>query len=430
MKIKGNKQTKEILLGFLSSNLGILSSRFLGMIREVLIAHYFGANYKTDAFFLAWKIPNIFRRVLGEGGLNPILIPFFSKRKYRALIGTLFLYISLVSLGVALLLSLFSPQLVSLFSSKNADREFIHSAIDYLRILSFYIFFASINAFFMSFLQYKEKFFISYTSQTLFNAVLILFLILFHNSLGVWALVIGSLVGGFFQVVYLGFWSFYYKIPLKPITCRFHKGVKRFFKHLIPSLGSTGIGQISTLAEAFFATFYGEGILSSLYYAYRLYQFPASLLGVSLSNLILSKISKENNTQNFRRWEIFGIPFLLSAPVSLFLFFCAEPIIKLLYYHGAFSEKALKNVEIFLKIYSFGLPFFAMYRVALNKLYVKSKYFLAFIISFLWFITEILVAGIGIFIFNAPAWIIPISSVAGTILAFLAVVFLIQILIK
>ena len=82
MKIKGNKQTREILLGFLSSNLGILSSRFLGMIREVLIAHYFGANYKTDAFFLAWKIPNIFRRVLGEGGLNPILIPFFSKRKF------------------------------------------------------------------------------------------------------------------------------------------------------------------------------------------------------------------------------------------------------------------------------------------------------------------------------------------------------------
>jgi len=280
---------KRIASRSLSAAASIFLSRVLGFVREVLTAAFFGANHLTDAFFLAWKVPNIFRRVLGEGALEKVFIPYLRNTEgeefKRAVLG----YLLLLSSLVVLLLFLFAPYVVELFSH-SSDRVFLEKATFFLRYLSLYLLFAFLNAYFSALLQFKGKFFKPYLSQAIFNLTLIVFVLLFHEGLGIFSLVLGALLGGLAQVVYIllvaGAEGVLVLPSLKP-----HPRLGSFFKNLIPSFASAGVGQLATLVEVYLATAVGGGVLSALYYAFRLFQLPISLVGVAVGRVALTELS-------------------------------------------------------------------------------------------------------------------------------------------
>jgi len=408
---------EKLLRGSITSALGIGISRILGLVREVLTASFFGANLQTDAFFLAWKIPNIFRRILGEGGFNPIIIPTLgrlSEEERKTYLSALFFYIALTSLAVSVILSLSAPFIVELISHETA-KGFLENAILYLRLLSFYLFFASLNAFFMSFLQFKGKFFASYLSQAIFNLTVIGFILLFHPRWGILSIVYGALVGGLLQVLFV---FYLYKKHGGELFLNTHPlgEVKNFFKKLVPQIGSAGIGHLSTLVEAFFATAVGGGILSSLYYAMRIFQLGVSLVSVSLTNVSLSEVSK--NKENALR-EGLKLAILLSVPASLGLFILSRDITEVIYRHGVFGEADTQRVSLYLSLYSLGLVPLTLFQVAKVKLYKSGKLEKAFLYSLLWFGVEITVAGVGIFLFHLGGWVIALSYTLGVSLTFL-----------
>jgi putative peptidoglycan lipid II flippase len=412
---------KTLLKSSILSALGIGTSRILGLIREILTAAYFGAGWHTDAFFLAWKIPNIFRRVLGEGAFNPIIIPTLGKLKEKdreTYLSSLFFYICLTSLVISILLNLSAPYIVELLSSEH-NREFIQSATNYLRYLSCYLVFATLNAFFMSYIQFRGRFFVSYLSQAIFNLTVIGFLILFHNSLGLFSLVSGALVGGFLQIAFI--YYFARDLKLKPIF-ELTKEVKYFFRKLIPQIGSAGVGHLSTLIEAFFATAVGGGILSALYYAMRIFQLGVSLITVALSNVGITEVSKTENKEKALR-ESLELALKLSVPASIGLFLLSKPITEVIYQHGIFKAEDTQKVALYLSLYSLGLVPYTLFQVSKIKLYQIGKLERAFLYSLLWFFIEALTSAIGIFLFHFGGWIISFSYTFGVLVTFLIFLF-------
>lgn len=402
----------------LSSLFSILSSRVLGFFREVLTAYYFGASVQTDAFFLAWKIPNIFRRVLAEGALEKIFLPLLKEGFDENFVRSVFFWLFVSSLGVSFAVFLSADWLISLISSKG-----VGLGADLLRYLIFYLPFAVVSAYFSALFQYRKHFFFAYFSSALFNLTAIVFLLLFAEYWGIWALVWGVLFGGLVQLLFSLALGLKFKVLFPPKAGIDFK-VKKFFKNLLPSVGSMGVGQLSTLAEAFFAMHAGGGVLSSLYYAFRLLQLPVSVIGVSVSRVGLSFLTDAGGiySKNPRELEFTlkrnllrgaEIALFFAIPAVLGLLTLAEPIVNLVYQRGAFDLSDTRRVALYLQIYSLGLPPSVLYPLVANVFYIKERFYLGFFLSTVWLLTELTVPSIGLFVFNLGGWIIAFAYTLG-----------------
>ena len=398
----------------------------MGFFREVLVAYYFGAGALTDAFFLAWKIPNIFRRVLGEGALEKVFLPLLKGHFDRDFTRRVFFHLLVSSLGVSLLIALLSEEIVGLIAPPGGDIEFASHLLGYL---AFYLPFAVLSAFFSALLQYKKRFFLAYFSSALFNLTAIAFLLLFARSWGVYALVAGVLAGGMVQLLFSALVAYRFNL-LFPPQAGIDDKVKEFFKNLLPSLGSLGVGQLSTLAEAFFATRSGVGVLSALYYAFRLFQLPVSVIGVSSSRVSLSYLatagdifSKDPRRLEFtlKKYLIKGgeVALFFAVPALIGLLLFAEPIVKLVYQRGAFSTEDAHKVALYLQLYALGLPAAALQPLAANIFYIKERFYSVFLLSSVWLLVELLLPAVGLFYLHLGGWIIALAYSAGAWSSFL-----------
>jgi putative peptidoglycan lipid II flippase len=268
----------------------------------------------------------------------------------------------------------------------------------------------------MSILQFKGEYFVSYLSQAVFNLTVIVFILLFHSELGIFSIVYGALVGGFLQVLFV---FYFFKKLGGEIYFDFYpyRRVKNFFKNLLPQVGSTGIGHLSTLAEAFFATAVGGGILSSLYYAMRIFQLGVSFVSVSLKNVSLSEISKEKGKDKHTLRESLKLGILLSVPAAIGLFILSEDIVKVIYQHGIFNENNTQRVALFLSVYSFGLVPYTLFEIGKSKLFKEEKYWKAFKYSSVWFFVEVPIAAIGVFLLKLGGVAIAFSYTFGIFVA-------------
>ena len=401
--------------------MGIFSSRILGFLREVLTAYYFGAGGLTDAFFLAWKIPNIFRRVLGEGALEKVFLPLlregFEERFVRSVLGSLLSS----SLLLVLLISSLSEDIVKIVSPER-EEFFLKTASEYLALLIFYLPFAVLNAYYAALLQYRGAFFLSYLSSAIFNLTVIFFILLFAKTLGVKSLIFGVLSGGFLQVLYITLLARLKGVFYLP-SFEIGEKLKRFFKNLIPSFASAGIGQFSTLVEAFYATSVGLGVLSSLYYAFRLFQLPVSLIGVASSRVGLVYISRVKRGFNFglKKYVLKSseMALFLAIPVSVSAFVYAEEVVKLVYQRGAFSLEDTQRVALFLKLYSLGIPAVVLNSNVSNIYYATGRFYTAFFLSLSWLASEILIPFLGIYLLNFGGWVIALAHSVGAWSSFL-----------
>ena len=345
-------------------------SRVLGFVRDAIIARVFGAGLMTDAFFVAFKIPNLLRRLFAEGAFSQAFVPILAEYKNRrgqeatrALIdhisGVLALALMVVTaIGVAA-----APILIYLIAPGFSESpEKFGLTVDLLRITFPYILFISLTALAAGVLNTYSRFSIPALTPALLNVSFIVFALWLAPYFDppvlalAWAVLIGGILQLAFQVPQLA------RLKVLP---RFRpdfrdEGVRRVLRQMGPAVFGVSIAQLSLVINNIFASFLLTGSVSWLYYADRLMEFPMGLLGVALGTILLPSLSKHHATQSnedYSRLLDWGLrmTMLLAVPAAVALALLAVPLVSTLFQYGAFSETDTLMTRSAVIAYSVGL---------------------------------------------------------------------------
>ena len=351
-------------------------SRLLGYLRDVLIAIFLGTSLLADVFFVAFRIPNTFRRLFAEGTFNAAFVPSYtselikSKTKSQKFANQIFNLLSLSLFFLVLFIELFMPIFVGLIApgfTKNTDK--IELAITLTRITFPFLIFVSLSSFFGAILNSHNKFAAASAAPIILNIVLISVLF-FGNYLNddlIYFLSWGVSIAGLLQLIFLyQFVKKFYVIKLD-FKIKITDKVKFFFKKLLPSIFSSGVTQINVLVGTIIASFQSSAV-SYLYYADRIYQINLAIAGIAIGVVVLPQLSKHVflkkkkkilNIQN----KALEISMFLSLPATAALFVGSNEIISALFGYGSFSEQAVLNSSKALYYFGLGLPAFALIKV-------------------------------------------------------------------
>ncbi|WP_064590933.1 murein biosynthesis integral membrane protein MurJ [Streptobacillus moniliformis] len=345
-------------------------SRILGLIREIVIAAFFGATGHTDAYFASSRIANFFTTLLGEGSLGTAFIPIYNEIKEEnnleranSFVFNLTNLIVSFSFTISLFTALFSDFTLK-YILKFKDAEMIVTASILLKIMSFYLVFISVSGLISSLLNNYGKFYISTLVGVVFNLTIIIGALLTKNSLGIYGLGISFLLSGLFQVL-IQLPSFLKILKTYKFTFDYKdKYVKKFFLLMIPTLVGIFGYQINELVDTAFAGSLKLGTISAINYASRLYLLPIGVFAISLSVVIFPDLSKsvlKKNNELFKTTIERGMNLLaiLIIPSSLGLIYYSREIITLLFNRGKFTLESVELTSEILEIYAIGLIFFS-----------------------------------------------------------------------
>ena len=364
-----------------------LLSRVLGFVRDLIVARVFGADAGTDAFFVAFKIPNFLRRLFAEGAFAmafvPVLNEYKQQRGFAALkgfvdnvAGTLGAVLAAVTaLGV-----LSAPVLVLVFAPGfAADPSQRMLAADMLRLTFPYLLFISLTAFAGGILNTYERFGVPAFTPVLLNLSLIACALWLAPQLErpIVALAWGVLIAGIAQLSFqLPFLARLRLLPRPRLRPR-DEGVRRILRLMVPALFGVSVTQISLLIDTLLASFLVTGSISWLYYSDRLMEFPLGILGVALGTVILPKLSRQHAAQSPQafsetldwalRWVL-----LLGLPAAVGLFVLSGPMIATLFFSGAFTVHDVLMAERSLMAYSLGLVAFMGIKVLAPGFYSRQ----------------------------------------------------------
>ena len=398
-----------------------LISRLLGYARDILIAVFLGAGPLADAFFVAFRIPNTFRRLFSEGTFNAAFVPSYSselnsgKIKSNNFANEVFNLLFLSLLILVFLAQIFMPVLVSLIAPGFIDdKEKISLAINLTRITFPFLMFVSLASFFSAILNSHNRFAEAAAAPIILNIVLIIVL-LFSRSLNdrlVYYLSYAVTFAGLFQLIFLYFFvSKYFKFKFN-FKLNTNNKVKFFFKKLLPSIFSSGVTQINILVGTIIASFQASAV-SYLYYADRIYQINLAIAGIAISVVMLPKLSKYISQKNKKKIDLIQnkaleLSLFLSLPASIALVIASEEIISALFGYGQFNESSVLNSAKALYFFSLGLPAFAMIKVFSNFFFANHNTKTPFYISVASVLLNIL---ISLYFFKTIGFIIiPIAT--------------------
>ncbi|MFT5592329.1 MAG: putative peptidoglycan lipid II flippase [Oceanicoccus sp.] len=360
-----------------------LLSRVLGLARDVLVASYFGA--RADAFFVAFKIPNFFRRLFAEGAFSVAFVPVLSEYKVqerdvkslvKAVSGTLLAIIgpfTILAVAAAPLLTwVFAPGFAS-----NPAKFALTSEL--LRITFPYLLLISLTAFYGSVLNTYGNFAIPAVTPVLLNLCLILatyyFTPWFNEPL--MALAWGVMLAG---VVQLGFQlPFVMKLGLLalPKPAFADSGVKRILVLMVPALFGVSVSQINLLLDVLLASFLESGSVSWLYYSDRLAQLPLGVFAIAIAVVILPSLSQKHaaqNQQQFSQTLDWGLRMvlLIGLPSALALVLLATPLMATIFYRGEMTAYDVQNMSFSLMAYGSGLLAFMLIKVLAPGFYARQ----------------------------------------------------------
>ncbi len=365
-----------------------LISRILGFMRDAIIARAFGAGIYTDAFFVAFKLPNLLRRLFAEGAFSQAFVPILAEYKTRRghdatrdLVDHVATLLALILLGVSLIGILAAPVVIYISAPGfAATPEKFDITVQLLRWIFPYIFFISLVSLAGGILNTYSKFSIPAFTPALLNLSFIgcALWLAPHMHPPVMALAVAVLLGGLLQ---LGFQlPFLVKIGLLP---RFRlnlkdEGVWRIMKLMGPAVFGVSIAQISLLINTIFASFLETGSVSWLYYADRLMEFPTGMLGVALGTILLPSLAKhysDDSPEKFSSLLDWGLrlTLMLALPAALALAILAVPLISTLFYYGKFSAHDLWMTREALVAYSAGLLGLIMVKVLAPGFYARQN---------------------------------------------------------
>jgi putative peptidoglycan lipid II flippase len=396
-------------------------SRLLGYLRDVLIAIFLGTSFLADAFFVAFRIPNTFRRLFAEGTFNAAFVPNYtsqlvkSKTKSTMFANSIFNLLFLGLLSLTLVIELFMPAFVSLIApgfTENAQK--IKLATDLTRITFPFLMFVSLSSFFAAILNSHNKFAAAAAAPIILNIVLI-GILFFGKYLGdtlIYYLSYGVSIAGFLQLVFL--YKFVRKFYLVEFNLKFkiNSKVKFFFKKLLPSIFSSGVTQINILVGTIIASFQASAV-SYLYYADRIYQINLAIAGIAIGVVVLPQLSKHVYSKKKDKIlkiqnKALELSMFLSLPASIALLVGSEEIISALFGYGSFDEVAVYNSAKALYFFSLGLPAFALIKVFSTFFFANHDTKTPFYISLISVILNIV---ISVYYFKSIGFIIiPIAT--------------------
>ena len=396
-------------------------SRLLGYLRDVLIAIFIGTGFIADVFFVAFRIPNTFRRLFAEGTFNAAFVPSYtselakSKKLSKKFANKIFNLLFCGLLFLILLVEIFMPAFVSIIAPGFVeDDKKIKLAIELTRITFPFLLFVSLSSFFAAILNSHNKFAIASAAPIILNLILIgiLFFGNYLNDNLVYFLSYGVSIAGFLQFIFLyKFVKKFYSIKID-FNFKLNKKIKIFFKKLLPSIFSSGVTQINILVGTIIASFQASAV-SYLYYADRIYQINLAIAGIAIGVVVLPQLSK--HVYQKKRDKILLIQnkalelsLFLSLPASIALFISAEEIISALFGYGSFDERAVSNSAKALYYFSLGLPAFAFIKVFSTFFFANNDTKTPFYISLISVILNII---ISIYYFKYIGFIIiPIAT--------------------
>ena len=354
-------------------------SRILGFVRDVVLARMFGASGDTDAFFLAFKIPNFMRRLFAEGSFSLAFVPVLSELRSagdRAALrefidhvaGTLAAFLLvLTALGIfaaPLILAVFAPGW-----ALEGRPEFALSS-QMLRITFPYILLISLTAFAGGILNSFERFWVPALTPILLNLSLIGCALLLAGRLEVpvMALAWGVLLAGFLQLLVQVPALMRLGLLPRPRWGWRHSGVRKVLRLMVPTLIGSSAAQVNLLIDSVIATFLVAGSVSWLYYSDRLLEFPLGVFGVALATVILPNLSRKHAAQTAAAfsdtldWAL-RLAVLITLPAAVGLAVLAGPILVTLFQYGQFEAQDVNMSALSLVAYSLGLPAFIAVKV-------------------------------------------------------------------
>jgi putative peptidoglycan lipid II flippase len=362
--------------------LATLASRIFGFVRDMVIAWFFGAGFLTDAFFVAFRIPNLLRRLFAEGSLSIAFVPVFTEyltrfgrpeafRMARATLRT----VSVVLVAVTLAGIVSAPLLVKGIAPGFAGEKF-SLTVTLARIMFPYIFCICLVALSMGILNALGHFAAPALAPVLLNAAIIGAALFIAPRLEtpVIGLALGVLIGGalqlLLQVPFLiknGFF-FWHKAPF------FHPGLARIARLMGPAVFGAAVYQVNILVGTLLASLLPEGSVSYLYYADRLVQFPLGLFAISLSVAVLPSLSRQAAEKDFEALsDTFSysiqLIFFITLPAMAGLFVLREPIVALLFQRGQFGPESTRLTAYALAFYIAGLWAFSAVRILVSTFY-------------------------------------------------------------
>ncbi|MBD1148699.1 MAG: murein biosynthesis integral membrane protein MurJ [Pelagibacteraceae bacterium TMED201] len=351
-------------------------SRLLGYLRDILIAIFLGTGLLADAFFVAFRIPNTFRRLFSEGTFNAAFVPSYTsemvkgKKQSNKFANDIFNFLFLSLLTLTLVVQIFMPAFVSLIAPGFiGDAEKMEIAINLTRITFPFLFFICLASFFSAILNSHNKFGAASAAPIILNIILILVL-MFSRSLNdqlVYYLSYGVSFAGILQLLFL------YKFVIKYYSLKFNfkikvnNKVKIFFKKLLPSIFSSGVTQINILVGTIIASFQASAV-SYLYYADRIYQINLAIAGVAIGVVVLPQLSKHVESKKKEKIlliqnKALELSLFLSIPATIALIIGSEQIISALFGYGSFNNASVINSGLALYYFALGLPAFALIKV-------------------------------------------------------------------
>lgn len=350
-----------------------LVSRILGFVRDMVLARWFGASAATDAFFVAFKIPNFLRRLFAEGSFSLAFVPVLAEYRERgdpaalkslidATAGTLMAVLLIITaLGVA-----GAPWIVRVFAPGfMGDPAQLALATELLRITFPYLLFIALTALAGGILNTLGRFALPALTPALLNVAMIVAAVAFSAQFAepVKALAWGVFAAGVLQLavqlptlVRLG-------VLPRPRLGFAHDGVRRIMRLMVPTLFGSSVAQINLLLDVLIASLLISGSLSWLYYADRLMEFPLGLFGVALSTVILPSLASLHARAEVARFRatlnwalLLGV--VIGVPSAIGLAVLAQPLVTTLFQYGAFQPGDVEMAALALLAYCAGLPAF------------------------------------------------------------------------
>ncbi len=366
---------------------GVLASRFLGFLRDVILARYLGTGFLAEAFFVAQRIPNLLRDMVGEGAANAAIVPVLaeykqhrSKEEWRECINAVLAWGVIILGGITLLGILIAPWIVRIIAPGFArEPEEFRLTVELTRIMFPYLILIALTAFQAGILYSLNAFFAPAFGPCLLNLAMILsawVACLFSWPLA-YTIAIGVLVGGVWQFV--AQWlalqrrGVHWKVPISLN----HEGARRMAKLLLPRLWGSTVYQLNMFVDTFcasLAVIVGSGGIAAIYYANRLIQFPLGVFGYALSSVSLpslSKLAQEKNMVQFKATLHFALRnlMLVLVPAAAVMAIFSKWIIQVLFQRGAFDLYST-NVTAQVTFYAaLGLPFFGASRILVSAFY-------------------------------------------------------------
>ncbi|WP_459945614.1 murein biosynthesis integral membrane protein MurJ [Desulfocastanea catecholica] len=395
--------------------IAVMCSRILGLVREQVFAGLFGAGYTYDSFVVAFRIPNLLRDLFGEGALSAAFVTVFSAydtnrtREETWRLASNVLTVMLILLSILTLLAIiFAGSIVTLLApdfSLIAGKTALTKTLT--QIMLPFLVFISLSAVVMGILNTKGHFFVPAIASSFFNlgsligGTSLAFILPHFNQPAIVGMAIGTLIGGLMQLAIqipsLGRTGFRYR-PTFDLT---DPGLRRIFKLMIPATIGLSATQINIFVNTNFASSCAEGSVSWLYYSFRLVQLPIGVFGVALSIAMLPVLAKQAAKKDIAAMKSTMVSsltmvFALTLPATAGLIVLAEPIIRLIFEHGAFTARDTVATANTLALYSIGLFAYSANKVLVPAFYALDKTRYPVIASFIAIVVNIIIINLTI----------------------------------